>query len=196
MPSGGSKRRKFGIKQRAIAKPKPKRISRPKRQQTSRVSRRLGRILAQQLAEGDSTLAPTSARKFGVKAPVSRGESAGSGHMQACPVNCPGEYVEGMWIHSDWCRYSAVLWRVHGKTRSDWTCPYSCTPIEISSGWTHPHDCPFWDETGRTPFDHAPPNVVRSVGRVQLPRVQPSPSELSFEDFPEALDEDDSELPF
>lgn len=92
----------------------------------------------------------------GVKNPVPRGASGSV--VESCPENCPGEYIDGMWIHSSTCPWAAMLWKHHGATDKQWRCPYDCDPIELSSGWTHPYTCPFWDRTGRTPFDHPKPN--------------------------------------
>ena len=104
-----------------------------------------------------------SPRAFGVKVPYARGIPGVSGKMESCPEGCPGEYIEGMWIHSKECRWSAVLWRAHGKTEEDWSCPYDCPPQEISSGWTHQWECAFWERTGRTPFDHNAPRGTEKV---------------------------------
>lgn len=91
----------------------------------------------------------------GVKAPVPRGTGPRpAGSVESCPQNCPGEYVEGCWIHSRDCPWSTVLWKDHGFGPADWRCPYACPPVELPNGWTHQHDCRFWDRTGRTPFDH------------------------------------------
>lgn len=104
-------------------------------------------------------------RKVGGVKPEARGYGAVmSSQVQSCPTNCPGEYVQGMWIHSKTCHWASVLWKHHGKTEQDWQCPFTCEPITLSMGWTHPFDCPFWDETGRTPFDYTkPPRVIQQV---------------------------------
>lgn len=97
-------------------------------------------------------------RKFGgVKEPAARG---GSSVVESCLQNCPGEWIEGMWIHSYDCPWVAVLWFAHGADWKDWRCPYDCDPIELPSGLTHPYTCPFWDRTGKTPFDHEAPHGV------------------------------------
>lgn len=88
-----------------------------------------------------------------------------------------------MWIHSKWCPWAAVIWKAHGKTVKHWHCPFDCDPHEIPSGWTHPYQCPFWDLTGRTPFDTPAPKVNNGDAE-------------SFEAFPEALTEKDDDLPF
>jgi hypothetical protein len=102
-------------------------------------------------------------RAFGVKLPQPRGIPGVSGKMESCPDGCPGEYIEGMWIHSAACRWSAVLWRAHGKEEKDWCCPYNCPPQTLSSGWTHQWDCEFWNRTGRTPFDHNSPHGTQKI---------------------------------
>lgn len=104
-------------------------------------------------------------RKIGGVKTIPRGEAIGSGHMQSCPDNCAGEYVLNMWIHSRDCPWASVLWKAHGKTPKDWHCPFDCDPIEMSSGWTHPHLCPFWDFMGQIPFDHNLPRGVRRERR-------------------------------
>lgn len=111
---------------------------------------------------GDSPTVPADVegvpRTFGVKQVIPRGTVAGvSGDLESCPLNCPGEWIAGMWIHSRECPWAAVLWRGHGYGEKDWQCPYECPALELPSGWTHQPECPFWDRTGRTPFDHNPP---------------------------------------
>ena len=99
-----------------------------------------------------------AAKKFGgVKEPVPRGVYGETGFVQSCPINCGGEYIQGMWIHSADCQWAAVLWEAHGKKEKDWNCVYDCDPTRLPSGWTHDFRCPFWDRTGRTPIDTNPP---------------------------------------
>lgn len=155
--------------------------------------------------ETSSPQVPSVSRSFGVKNPVPRGGSKG---IESCPTNCPGEWLEGMWIHSSDCRWASMLWRSHGKTADDWQCPYECPPIELSSGWTHPYTCPFWDRTGRTPFDHnapadvpprnpVPPTVpsVRKTSR-RFGARKLAGQRLNFEDLPDMGDIGDDDLPF
>lgn len=130
---------------------------------------------------GSGSITPPTKKKFGVKNPVPRGESTESGAVGSCVVNCPGEWVNGMWIHSQWCKWGAVLWKGHDKTAADWNCPFGCVPIELASGWTHPWQCVFWDETNRTPFDHNAPKPQEKA-------------ETFFDNL--TLDDDNDDLPF
>lgn len=141
----GGKKRKFGIK-----------TGGGERSPAASVVRPLAKKFVKGIAKGKK-------RAFGVKNPVPRGIPGVSGRMESCPEGCPGEYIEGMWVHSKECRWSAVLWRGHGKTEEDWKCPYNCPPQKIASGWTHQWDCAFWDRTGRTPFDHNSPRGAAKV---------------------------------
>lgn len=45
-----------------------------------------------------------------------------------------------------------MIYKAHGATRDDWTCPEGCEPQELSGGWVHRWDCPFWNLWGDTPF--------------------------------------------
>jgi hypothetical protein len=154
-----------------------------------------GRSVGEQVFAPLASSPPKPMRRFaGVKASV-RGTNKSVRGVQSCPENCPGEYVEGNWIHSKWCPWASVLWRSHGKTEKDWGCPYGCPPLALPSGWTHQHDCKFWDATGRTPFDHADPFNRRSPERPPLPTG--SPTGGGFDDFPAALaGSEDDDLPF
>lgn len=113
-------------------------------------------------------------RTYGVKAPVERGHALKSGQVESCPENCPGEWKPDGWIHSSWCQWASVLWKAHGVTVADWKCNYQCEPQEMPSGWTHDYRCPYWDRTGRTPFDAtAPVGVPRekmTLKEKDLPR--------------------------
>jgi hypothetical protein len=57
----------------------------------------------------------------------------------------------GGWYHRRGCRRTAVEWEKDGPMRV-WPCPWGCTPIRLASGRTHPHTCPFWQETEEVPF--------------------------------------------
>jgi hypothetical protein len=156
--------------------------------------------------------ADTAPRRIGgVKA------SARGNYLQSCPQNCPGEYIGGMWIHSQDCPWVAVIWKAHGATEKQWRCMYDCNPVELPSGWTHPFDCPFWTRTDQTPFDELPPHdkpiqsamesgllgadtVSKQKERIRRGESQEiDPYEIfrkTFEEFPEALRDDDDDLPF
>lgn len=153
-----------------------------------------------------------SKKKFGGVKEVPRGMS--NNGVESCPQNCPGEYVAGMWIHSRDCPWAAVLWNAHGKTINDWHCQYDCDPIQLPSGWTHPYDCPFWDRTGMTPFDHPKPHdaellppaskgfldTVRAQKKEADERIRRAKEAIEnpqpFSEFPKALENDDDDLPF
>lgn len=110
-------------------------------------------------AAGGKTPAAVSAspkKVGGVKTPP---RGAVGSTVESCPQNCPGEFVRGMWIHSLDCPWVAVIWKFHGGEIAEWRCLYDCDPITLPSGWTHPYDCPYWNETGKTPFDHVPPPI-------------------------------------
>lgn len=122
--------------------------------------------------------------------------------MQSCPENCPGEYKLGMWVHSATCPWVAVLYEAHGDTEKNWRCPFDCDPMEISVGWTHPWDCPFWNETDQTPFDSPkrqhdePINHLESVNLANKLRNDNEEYRKTFEAFPKALQAEDDDLPF
>jgi hypothetical protein len=132
--------------------------------------------------ETPAASATPSKKIGGVKNVVPRGQYGITGNMESCRENCPGEWVQGMWIHSKECPWAVVIWKAHGKTLKDWHCPYDCDPTELPSGWTHPYTCPFWDETGTTPFDTPPPKANNAAE--------------SFAEFPKALEETGDDLPF
>lgn len=131
----------------------------------------------------------SSNKKFGVKTPSIKEMWGTSNKMGSCPENCPGEYVLGVWIHSKECRYASMLWRVHGKKKEDWNCPFECEPTELPHGWTHPWECPFWDWTGRTPIDH---NAPKGTKRVRVKRKNTINNCIREEERnPSIWDEDD-----
>jgi hypothetical protein len=154
-----------------------------------------------------------SPKKIGGVKTVPRGMS--NNGVESCPENCPGEYVEGMWIHSKTCPWAAVLWNAHGKTVKDWHCMYDCDPMQLPSGWTHPMTCPFWDRTGRTPFDHPKPDAAKLITQptkswlesvVQMKNTEKerlrrareaAENPQPFSEFPRALSREESDdLPF
>jgi hypothetical protein len=159
-----------------------------------------------------STTTDSPRKKFGGVKTVPRGQS--NNGIESCPQNCPGEYVEGMWIHSRDCPWASVLWHAHGKTEKDWHCAYDCDPVQLPSGWTHPITCPFWDRTGRTPFDHPKPDAatlipvpkqsylesvlaVKNAEKARKHRAEEAVNHPQpFSEFPRALAQDDDDLPF
>jgi hypothetical protein len=170
-------------------------------------SKKFGGVRRQEKKPAASTPDTPKKKIGGVVAPVPRGMQNSA--MESCPINCPGEWIEGMWIHSHDCPWASVLWKAHGATIKKWRCPFDCDPIELPSGWTHPYNCPFWDRTGRTPIDHSPPpgthrdeTQAHSSNRnrrddsertVATKHVLP----YDFTEFPKALrDKGDDELPF
>lgn len=153
-----------------------------------------------------------SRKKIGGVRPGVRGVNAESTQMQSCPINCPGEYVGKMWIHSRDCPWVAVLWDAHGATEKQWRCPFDCDPHRLPSGWTHPHDCEFWNHTSQTPFDDAAPSthdrpvhhlesqlLTERLTREQKREIAKRTNaayRATFEEFPKALQSDDDDLPF
>lgn len=144
----------------------------------------------------------TPTRKVGGVKPHVRGWKAQSSQMQSCPENCPGEYKQGMWVHSADCPWVAVLYRAHGNVIEEWRCLFDCDPLEMSVGWTHPYDCEFWNRTEQTPFDtpkrhhDEPINHLASVTLTNKLRNDNEAYRRTFEAFPEALQAEDDDLPF
>lgn len=64
----------------------------------------------------------------------------------------------------------SVMWKYRDVTVDQWTCPYGCSPVELSMSWTHDAACPYWEREGKklTPFDRLrereEPDVERGVG--------------------------------
>lgn len=143
----------------------------------------------------------TPKKKIGGVKLSPRGSATGSGHMQSCIENCSGEYVMGTWIHSRECVWAPVLWKAHGKTLKDWHCLYDCEPLEMSSCWTHPYTCPFWDRTGATPFDQPAPAESRREKTSAPTQTVNTKSILpkAFHELPiplQELENEDDGLPF
>ena len=69
-----------------------------------------------------------------------------------CIAGCQGRHVEHMWIHDTGCPEIRMLWKAHGYTAADWTCPHGCPGTEMPSGYTHHWQCEFWEANDLTPF--------------------------------------------
>lgn len=81
---------------------------------------------------------------------------------------------DGLWVHDARCPGTAKLWKALGHRAEDWQsavyqcCPYHCEGVEIGDAITHAWQCPYWDDTGRTPFDDPNFDPVPPPGRPVL----------------------------